>query len=121
MQAVAVQSNLTIKGFKPSAPTVKEIHAEWPIQLELEGTYHNLAVFFDRVAKFTRIVNISGLQVEGKDGKDKSRQGTITAKCVATTFVLLDAVADDKAAGKVKTEKKPAAKPTAGATPKKAA
>jgi len=121
MQAVAVQSNLTIKGFKPSAPTVKEIHAEWPIQLELEGTYHNLAVFFDRVAKFTRIVNISGLQVEGKDSKDKSRQGTITAKCVATTFVLLDAVADDKAAGKVKTEKKPAAKPAAGAAPKKAA
>ena len=122
MQAVAVQSNLTIKGFKPAAPTVKEIHAEWPIQLELEGTYHNLAIFFDRVAKFTRIVNISGLQVEGKDGKDKARQaGTITAKCVATTFVLLDAVADDKAAGKVKTDKKTDKKPAAGAAPKKAA
>jgi type IV pilus assembly protein PilO len=122
MQTVAAQSNLTIKGFKPAQPTVKEIHAEWPIQLELEGTYHNLAIFFDRVAKFTRIVNISGLQVDGKDGKDKSRGGnTITAKCVATTFVLLDAVADDKAAGKVKGEKKPAKPAAAGAAPKKAA
>ena len=126
MQTVAAQSNLTIKSFKPSAPTVKDIHAEWPIQLELEGTYHNLAIFFDRVGKFTRIVNISSLQVEGKDSKDKARQNnTITAKCVATTFVLLDAVADDKAAGKVKTEKKPAPKsapkPAAGTEPKKAA
>jgi len=119
MQSVAAQSNLTIKSFKPSAPTVKEIHAEWPIQLELEGTYHNLAIFFDRVGKFTRIVNISSLQVEGKDAKDKARQNTITAKCVATTFVLLDAVADDKAAGKVKTDK--SKKPAAAPAPKKAA
>ena len=36
-------------------------------QLELDGTYHNLALFFDRVGKFTRIVNISALDVKGKD------------------------------------------------------
>lgn len=31
------------------------------ITVELEGTYHNLAIFFDRVGRFTRIVNIAGL------------------------------------------------------------
>jgi type IV pilus assembly protein PilO len=88
MQTVAAQSNMTIKGFKPAPVVTKQLHAEWPITLELEGTYHNLAIFFDRVGKFTRIVNISGLEIKGKDKPDVN--STITAACVATTFVLLD-------------------------------
>jgi Tfp pilus assembly protein PilO len=89
MQTVAAQSSLTIKSFKPAPTVTKQLHAEWPINLELEGTYHNLALFFDRVSKFTRIVNISGLDVKGKDNKGDSNN-TIQASCVATTFVLLD-------------------------------
>ena len=88
MQTVAAQSSLTIKSFKPAPTVTKQLHAEWPINLELEGTYHNLALFFDRVSKFTRIVNISGLDVKGKTGGDSNT--TIQASCVATTFVLLD-------------------------------
>jgi len=88
MQTVATQSNLTIKSFKPAPTVTKQLHAEWPINLELEGTYHNLALFFDRVSKFTRIVNISSLDVKGKDRSDSNT--TISASCVATTFVLLD-------------------------------
>ena len=88
LQTVATQSNLTIKGFKPAATVMKQLHAEWPIVLELDGTYHNLALFFDRVGKFTRIVNVSALDIKGKDKPDPS--STITATCVATTFVLLD-------------------------------
>lgn len=88
MQTVATQSNLTIKSFKPASPVTKQLHSEWPINLELDGTYHNLAIFFDRVSKFTRIVNISGLDVKGKEKADPN--STITASCVATTFVLLE-------------------------------
>ena len=88
MQTVAAQSNMIIKGFKPAPTVTKTLHAEWPITLDLEGTYHNLALFFDRVGKFTRIVNISGLNVRGRD---RAVAGTtISATCVATTFVLLD-------------------------------
>ena len=88
MQTVATQSNLEIKSFKPSPTVTKQLHAEWPIALELEGTYHNLATFFDRVGKFTRIVNISGLDVKNTARPDPNN--TINATCVATTFVLLD-------------------------------
>jgi type IV pilus assembly protein PilO len=98
MQTVAAQSNMTIRGFKPSPTVTKQLHAEWPITLELDGTYHNLALFFDRVGKFTRIVNISGLDVKGKD-KSEART-TITATCVATTFVLLDKPAPAKPGAK---------------------
>jgi type IV pilus assembly protein PilO len=107
MQTVAAQSNMTIKGFKPAPTVTKQLHAEWPITLELEGTYHNLAIFFDRVGKFTRIVNISGLDVKGRDSRNEG--ATITATCVATTFVLLDKPVPGKPGAK------PAAPPAKGA------
>jgi type IV pilus assembly protein PilO len=108
MQTVATQSNLTIKSFKPAPTVTKALHAEWPIALELEGTYHNLALFFDRVGKFTRIVNITGLDVRGKTAPDPN--ATITALCVATTFVLLDKPAPPKPGAPPAA---PAAKPAA--------
>ena len=98
LQATAVQSNLVIKNFKPSPVVSKQLHAEWSINLELEGTYHNLAQFFDRVGKFARIVNISNLSVKGKDKGDP--RATISASCVATTFVLNDKPAPKKGPAK---------------------
>jgi type IV pilus assembly protein PilO len=89
LQTLAVQSNLTIRSFKPSAtPVTKQLHAEIPISLELDGAYHNLAMFFDRVSKFQRIIHISGVDIKGKDKQEPN--STITAECVATTFVLLE-------------------------------
>ena len=63
-------------------------HAEWPIGLELEGTYHNLGAFLERVSKFPRIINVGGIHIKGKDKPDAA--GTITAECTATTFVLIE-------------------------------
>jgi Tfp pilus assembly protein PilO len=103
LQTVATQSNLTIKSFKPAPTVTKTLHAEWPISLELDGNYHNLAIFFDRVSKFTRIVNISALDVHGKD-KPSTAGSTLLATCTATTFVLMDKPAPGK---------KPAAKAAA--------
>ena len=88
LQTVAVQSNITIKNFKPEPTVTKQLHAEWPITLQLDGTYHNLALFFDRVGKFTRIVNIGSVDIKSKD--KPVANSTITAACTATTFVLLE-------------------------------
>src|SRR5262245_2927331 len=115
LQTVAMQSNLVIIGFKPAPVITKQVHAEWPINLELEGNYHNLAAFFDRLGKFTRIVNISALEVKGKDAKSQPNV-MISAKCVATTFVLLDKAAIEAAREKEKAKNgKPAQKPAASA------
>jgi type IV pilus assembly protein PilO len=115
LQTVAMQSNLVIMGFKPAPIVTKQVHAEWPITLELEGNYHNLAAFFDRLGKFTRIVNISGLEVRSKENKAQPTV-TIAAKCVATTFVLLDKAAIEAAKEKAQAKAgKPAPKPAAPA------
>jgi type IV pilus assembly protein PilO len=94
LQTVAAQSNITIKSFKPAPTVTKTLHAEWPIALELDGTYHNLATFFDRVGRFTRIVNISAVDIKAKPLSEPN--STISASCVATTFVLMDKAAAPK-------------------------
>ena len=88
LQTLAVQSNLTIRAFKPGAVVPKQMYAEVPYALELEGDYHNLGLFFDRVSKFPRIINISDIDIKGKDKPEPN--STITAQCLATTFVLIE-------------------------------
>ena len=59
--------------------------------LELDGTYHDLARFFDHVSKVPRIINVGSIAIKSKPAKEVVADGTtITAQCTATTFVLLD-------------------------------
>ena len=88
IETLARQSNLAIQGFKPAPSVTKQLHAEWPIALQLDGTYHNLAMFFDRVSKFSRIINVSNITIRAKEKPQPN--STISVVCVATTFVLLE-------------------------------
>jgi type IV pilus assembly protein PilO len=99
VNAMATQSNLTIRGFTPQAVAKKAMHAEWPIGLQLEGTYHDLGAFLERVSKFPRIINVGNIKIKARDAQ--TGRSTVTAECTATTFVLV--------------EPAPAATPAAGA------
>ena len=90
VQAMATQSNLTIQGFTPQAITTRELHAEWPIGLQLAGTYHDLGMFLERVSKFPRIINVTGLTIRAVQGNPTPGEPTIQAETTATTFVLIE-------------------------------
>lgn len=89
VQQLAAESSLDVLRFKPEATKPQSFYAEWPISLELDGSYHNLAYFFDRLSRLSRIVNVSNLEVNAK--KDPAIASTITANCTATTFVFIEA------------------------------
>ena len=107
VNTLAVQSNLTIRGFKPQPIATRTMHAEWPIALDLEGSYHNLGRFLDSVSKFPRIINVGNLSIKNK--LEPSANATIEVTCTATTFVLIDGPA---AAGANKKKGAAAAKGT---------
>jgi type IV pilus assembly protein PilO len=86
VNAMATESNLTIRGFTPQAVQKKQLHAEWPIGLQLEGTYHDLGTFLERVSRFPRIINVGNIKILARD--NQTGRSTITAECTATTFVL---------------------------------
>ena len=93
VQGMATQSNLAIRGFTPQTVAKKQLHAEWPIGLKLEGTYHDLGAFLERVSKFPRIINVGTIKIKART--EQTAAATVDAECTATTFVLLD----PKAAG----------------------
>lgn len=96
VQAMATQSNLEIRGFTPQTVAKKQLHAEWPIGLKLEGTYHDLGAFLERVSKFPRIINVASIKIKART--EQTPSATVDAECTATTFVLLDAKAAAAAA-----------------------
>ena len=104
VNTLAVQSNLTIRSFRPQAIATRTMHAEWPIALDLEGSYHNLGLFLDRVSKFPRIINIGGLDIRVKN--DPSPNSTVQITCTATTFVLIEPKEDTSATTKKKASSK---------------
>ena len=109
VQGMATQSNLAILGFTPHAVTKKQLHAEWPIGLKLEGNYHDLGSFLERVSKFPRIINVGDIKINART--NQSDGSTVTAECTATTFVLLDQ--KEVAAAAAKASAKPGAAPAA--------
>ena len=108
VQAMATQSNLAILGFAPKAVAKKQLHAECPIGLKLDGSYHDVGSFLERVSKFPRIINVGDIKIDARTSQ--SDGSTVTAECTATTFVLLAEAAATA---------KPGA-PAAPAAPKKA-
>ena len=96
VHALAEESNLTIRRFRPQPTNTRQLHVEWPISIELEGTYHNLGAFLDRVSKFPRIISVSGLVIRGK--QQPQPHATVDISCTATTFVLVDSTSSAPAA-----------------------
>jgi type IV pilus assembly protein PilO len=106
VQAMATQSNLKIQGFTPATVTRREMHAEWPIGLKLEGNYHDLGAFLERVSKFPRIINVGALHIAARDAQ--TNNATVTAECTAMTFVLVKDAPVPETDGKAKKKGKAA-------------
>lgn len=81
-------SGLEFLLFKPSPMVPKDFYAEVPLELQVLGRYHDIAVFFDRVGKLPRIVTIQDLDLGA--GKPGPRGIRLTASCRATTFKFLE-------------------------------
>jgi len=89
IQTLAAQSNLTIRHFRPRAITAKDLHAEWPIEIEVEGAYHNVGLFLDRVAKLPRIINVGSIEMTSVAPRPGA-SASVRVTCTAMTFVLTE-------------------------------
>lgn len=81
---LADQSNLDLKDFSPEALHQVDFYKEYPIRMSITGAYHDMGLFLDRVSKYSRIINVSNVNiVNNPGGGDK----TIRSDFVATTFI----------------------------------
>ena len=84
-------SGLEMKKFKPSAEEKKGFYAELPINLEVLGSFHQLATFISGIAALPRIVTISDMKLEPAKKGDKSQEssGKLKMSAVARTYRYL--------------------------------
>ena len=72
-----------------AAAAPQEYYEEWPINMEVEGSYHNLGYFVDRVSRLARLVTVRNVKVVSQSKQTLSN--TVRVTCVATTYVYVEA------------------------------
>lgn len=74
--------------FRPAKEVKKDFYAEIPVDINVSGDYHQVAVFFDKVANLPRIVNIRNISMVPKKGKDGVLE--LATQCQAVTYKFID-------------------------------
>ena len=69
-QGFARDQSLNIKKISPQAITAQELYSQQAYGMSVAGGYHDMALFFDKLAHMRRIVNISGLQMKASTQKN---------------------------------------------------
>ena len=81
---MAHQTGLAVSLFQPKEPATRDVYQEVPISVSAEASYHQLGSFLDRVARLSRIVNLTDMKVTGISRPT----GTIRADLTLATYVF---------------------------------
>ena len=95
-------ANLEFRLFSPNREKARDFYIEIPVSMEVSGSYHDVATFFDKVGRMKRIVNI--LDISMKPVKERSTN--LTTKCDAVTYRFKRKVDEKTKTGKNKKKKK---------------
>jgi Tfp pilus assembly protein PilO len=88
IQQLAYDSRLDVTNFTQQKEINREFYAEWPITIQINGTYHNLGTYFDRLSQYSRLFSVDKFSI-----KALTRQtdlSTISANWTAKTYLFLE-------------------------------
>lgn len=87
IKALTEQGSFRFVAFEPQSFEKKDFYSEWPIRVSLEAGYHDLARFFDRLSKFSRIINVDSMSLVASN---KPGPYTLGAGFTMKTFIYGD-------------------------------
>ena len=87
----AQKAGLEIATIEPQAAANEGFYARIPIPMTVTGSYHEIATFFDALARLRRIVNVSNVSMD--QPKDANGRVVLNARFLATTFMFVDSKA----------------------------
>jgi len=67
-------------------------YSEWPISVSVDGRYHDLAILFNKLGNFSRIMNVEQIAIRAAQNQEIK---TVTADFVAKTFVYVEPKNDE--------------------------
>jgi len=68
LQSSSSGARIALRSLKSRAVVVREFYAEMPFDVELDGAYYDVSGFFNRLGQTQRIINASGLALNGIGG-----------------------------------------------------
>jgi type IV pilus assembly protein PilO len=91
------ESNLEFTLFKPKLEEPQQFYAKVPIDLVMLGSYHNIALFFDKIGKLPRIINVVDFNMaRAKELKPRETGILIRTSCLITTYRFIEKKAEEK-------------------------
>jgi type IV pilus assembly protein PilO len=85
--AAGQQSGVEFELFRPKPTLAKGFYSDNPIEVRIQGGYHQTGVFLSRLANLNRIVNVSDLKIKGVDEGDGS-SFTMETDMTLTAYTL---------------------------------
>lgn len=95
LKSLVDQGEFTLRNlaFPPLSEGSAEAYAEWPISVAVDGRYHDLALLFNRLGNFSRIINVENINITALSNQETK---TISAEFVAKTFVYVEPKEDEE-------------------------
>jgi type IV pilus assembly protein PilO len=87
LKQLTEQGQFTLTRFTPGNFEDRGFYQAWPIQVGLDGTYHELGLLFDRLSRFPRIINVDNLVLSPMR---QTGNYTIHAEFTQQTFIYKD-------------------------------
>ncbi|HCH64939.1 MAG TPA: hypothetical protein DFR83_19190, partial [Deltaproteobacteria bacterium] len=78
---------LEVRQFRPLVEIKREYVAEVPVELEVGGSFHEVAMFFDRLSDMNRIVYVKDIQMGAPEERGGKVYLTVTGKAVTFRFL----------------------------------
>lgn len=88
LNEIGKRSGLEITKIEPGKETADGFYSKIPINVLVKGNYHEIAMFMQEISNLRRIVNVSGIGLDGPTVKNDKVM--LDSKFVATTFRFLD-------------------------------
>lgn len=79
-------AGLEFTRFVPQPEIVREFYAEIPVAVDISGSYYGMALFFEKIAQMSRIVNVRGIKITSSEKAEG-----LSAQCTTVTYRFLSA------------------------------
>ncbi len=83
ISTAGIESGLQFISFKPGRESVVGFYAEIPIYMTVRGDYHKVSVFFDKISRMSRIVNVKDISVSPQN---TNKGLVLNTACRAVTY-----------------------------------
>ncbi len=103
ISSLGKESQLEFVLFRPKPEDPQQFYAKVPIELTFVGSYHHTGMFFDKVSKLPRIINVVdfGMTRASSGGKEATDEVLVRTSCLINTYRFIEKKVEEK-----KSEKK---------------